>query len=194
MEKLAAGEEITSNDTAIEGVKKFTLGMFNMPSMEGEGIEAPARTIEVANGFLGAFSKGPEHDAQVVDFMMYYSSAEGMSVYLDAAIPAGYSPSGPSLVYGVEYPEEIASAFDGATFIGNCQKQMCAAFARGLSDNQESTRAFYDLACQCLKGEITPQEYAEGMAAQHMEYLEVAMPDDISMSDLDTPANEPSGN
>lgn len=194
MKKLAAGEEITSNDAAIEGVKSFTLGMFNMPSMEGEGIEAPARTIEVPNGFLGAFSKNAEHDAQVVDFVKFYSSAEGMGAFMGAAIPAGYAPAGPSLVYGVEYPEEIAAAFDGATFIGNCQKQKCAAFARGLADNQESTRAFYDLACQCLKGEITVDQYAEGMAKQHMQYLEAAMGDDISMADLQNPANEPTGN
>ncbi len=202
MKKAAAGEEVTSGDTVIEGIKQFELGSFNMPSMTNESgkwgadeiFQAPARTIEVSNGFLGGFSRNAEQDAHIVDFMMYYSSAEGMSLYLDAMLGADGSVAGPCLVYGVEYPEEVAKSFEGSTFIGNCQKGYCAAFARGLSDNQESTRAYYDLAQKCLTGEITPEQYAEQMAAQHMQYYDECLPTSISYSDMENPANEPVGN
>ncbi len=204
MNKVKAGEEVLGSDgeTAIEGIKEFTLGTFNMPSMTNESgefgadeiFQAPARTIEVSNGFLGAFSRSAEQDAHIVDFVMYYSSAEGMGRYVDGLLAEDGSLSGPCLVHGVEYPEEVASIFNSAEFIGNVQKGRGASFARGLSDNQESTRAYYDLAQKCLRGEITPEAYAEGMAAQHMQYFEDCLPTGIALSDLDHPENEPVGN
>ncbi len=207
MNKVKAGEAVTKtdadgNEVAIEGIKEFTLGTFNMPSMTNESgeygadeiFQAPARTIEVSNGFLGGFSRSAEQDAHIVDFMMYYSSAEGMGRYVDGLLAKDGSLSGPCLVYGVEYPDEVASIFNSAEFIGNCQKGQGAMFARGLRDNQESTRAFYMLAMDCLNGVITPAEYAEGMAEQHMQYFNDCLPTDIALSDLDNPANEPVGN
>ncbi len=201
MKKAKAGEEITSGDEVIEGVQVFELGMFNMPSMTNESgkygadevFQAPARTIEVSTGFLGAFSRSAEQDAHIVDFMMYYCSAQGMSAAVQAGLAAGWTPSGASQVYGVTYPDEIQSAFEATEWIGNCQKQRCQAFARGLSDNQESTRKFYDLAQQCLTGEITPEQYAEEMAKQHMQYFEACLPTSISIADLAHPELEPVG-
>lgn len=207
MKKAEAGEEVTTkdadgNDVAIEGIKRFKLGAFNMPSMTNESgkwgvdevFQAPVRTIEVPTGFLGAFNRSAEHTAQVVDFMMYYCSAEGMSLYLNAMLGAQGSVDGPCLVYGVEYPADIAAAFEDTEFIGNCQKGRGQAFARGIADNQESTRKFYDLAQQCLKGEITCEQYAEEMAKQHLSYFDQVLPKSIALSDLENPANEPVGN
>ncbi|WP_195975538.1 ABC transporter substrate-binding protein [Hydrogeniiclostridium mannosilyticum] len=108
MDKLSSGEQImTGNgEEEITGVKQFELGHFNMPSMEGEGIEAPARTLEVATGFFGAVKKDKEHDAMVVDFLMYFSSAEGQGIYLNGGLEGGMALNGPSLVYDVEIPGE----------------------------------------------------------------------------------------
>lgn len=178
---------------AVEGTI-FTLGSFPMPSMEGEGILAPARTIEVSNGFLGAVSKDQEHDELVVDFMMYYSSAEGLGVYLDAAIAAGGSIAGPCLVYGVEYPEEIAAAFANVKYIGNCQKGYCAALARGLADLPESTREYYNNAYSYLTGQTTVDEYLAAQQAQYEKYLPTVMANsEVSEKDLENPAAEPTG-
>ena len=48
MASIDAGEAVTIGDgdaaVELEGLKKFALGTFAMPSMEGEGIEAKART------------------------------------------------------------------------------------------------------------------------------------------------------
>ena len=131
MKKAAAGETIMNGEEAIEGVEVFELGMFNMPSMTNESgkfgadeiFKAPARTIEVSTGFLGAFSRSAEQDAHIVDFMMYYCSEEGHSLAVQAGLENGWVPSGASQVYGVTYPADIQSAFESTEWIGNCQKQ-----------------------------------------------------------------------
>lgn len=195
MAALAEGGEILdSNGEAIEGATAFELGTFNMPSMEGEGIEAKARTIEVANGFLGGISKDQAHDDLVVDFLMYYSSADGMATYIDAALEDGYCPNGPSLVYGVEYPEDIMNAFENLTFIGNCQKDFNNLLARGIGESAETFRNFYDYSYQYLTGAITVDEWAEKHEQNIMDNLENAMEEKgVGLSDLENPANEPIG-
>ena len=175
-------------------MKAFTLGTFNMPSMEGEGIEAPARTIEVANGTLGAVSKNQAHDDLVVDFLMYYSSEEGMTEFLNAAIDAGYAPSGASLVYGVEYPEEYQNAFGKLEFIGNAQTGYSSMLARGVGESAETFRNFYDYSYKYLSGEISIDEWLTDHQQNIMDHLESCMEDNgISDTDLENPANMPTG-
>jgi ABC-type glycerol-3-phosphate transport system substrate-binding protein len=195
MKALEAGEEVKdSAGNVISDIKAFTLGTFNMPSMEGAGIEAPARTIEVANGFLGCVSKDQAHNDQVVDFLMYFSSEKGMSVYLNAAIAAGACPSGASLVYGVEYPQEIQNAFAGLTFIGNAQKGFNNTLSRGIGESAETFRNFYDYSYQYLTGAISIDDWASAHKKNVMDNLPNAMAEKgISDKDLENPANEPTG-
>lgn len=198
MDKVALGEEVTSGDTVIEGITPFEIGTFNMPSMEGEGIEAPARTIEVATGFIGAIKKDKAHDDAVVDFLMYWSSEEGQSKYLSAGIEAGMAPAGPSLVYGVKLPDDIQSMFDNLTFIGNCQKGNGQKLARGLAgsagDITESYRLFYDYSYRYLTGQIDLEGWIKEHCANIEMYLPTAMETSgISMADIENPQNAPSG-
>ena len=195
MEALASGEEITNSaGEAIEGAKSFTLGTFNMPSMEGAGIEAPARTIEVANGFLGCVSKTQEHNDLVVDFLMFYSSPEGMSAYIDAGLEAGLVPSGPSLVYGVTYPDDVQNAFENLTMIGNCQKSYGNSLARGFGEIAESYRSFYNYSYDYLTGAIDVDNFLQQHQQNIMDNLEQAMSNEnISFNDLENPASEPTG-
>lgn len=195
MKALEAGEEVKDDaGNAITDMKAFTLGTFNMPSMEGNGIEAKARTIEVANGFLGCVSKDQAHNDQVVDFMMFYSSAEGMSEYINASIAAGACPAGASLVYGVEYPEEIQNAFSGLNFIGNAQKGFNNTLARGIGESAETFRNFYDYSYKYLTGAISLDEWAADHQKNIMDNLEKAMAEKgVSMKDLENPANAPTG-
>lgn len=196
MKALAEGKEITFNEEegAIEGVKGFTLGSFNMPSMEGEGIEGKARTIEVANGFLGCVSKDQAHNDLVVDFLMYYSSSEGMSKFAEAALADGWVPSGPSLVYGVQYPDDVQAAFENLTMIGNCQKGYGQALARGFAEIPESYRAFYDYCYRYLTGAIDVDQFLTEHQQNIMTNFETGMVNSqIGYSDLENPANEPTG-
>ncbi|WP_177576825.1 ABC transporter substrate-binding protein [Hydrogeniiclostridium mannosilyticum] len=197
MDKLAAGEQIMAGngEDEITGVKKFEMGTFNMPSMEGEGIEAPARTVEVATGFFGAVKKDKEHDAMVVDFLMYFSSAEGQGIYLNGGLEGGMALNGPSLVYDVEIPGEYADLFDGLTFIGNCQKGYGQMMARGApGDVQNSLREWYDYSQKFLTGQISIDEWASMHKDNIMKYLDDSLAGSkISRSDLDNPQNEPTG-
>ena len=160
MDAVAAGESVAlDEETTIEGVQEFGLGTFSMPSMEGDSFEAPARTIEVATGFLGAVKKDVEHDDMVVDFLMYYSSPEGFAIYTDALIENGGRPDGIPLVNGVELEGELADMFANITYIGNVQKGWGQALARGIGDNQEALRAWYTYTMDFLNGNITIEEW-----------------------------------
>lgn len=172
----------------------FELGTFNMPSMEGPEFLAPARTIEVAVGFIGAISKSVEHDEAVVDFLMYYTSPEGYGAYLSTGIENGMSVNGPALVDGVELPEEYAAMFANLSFIGNCQKGYNAALARGIGDNQEALRAWYGYTMDLLNGKIDIDTWGKMHQENQMGHLaEVLAASKINPSDLDNPANEPTG-
>lgn len=202
MDKLTSGEGLVDAEgnvrVAAEGITPFELGTFNMPSMEGEGIEAPARTIEVPVGFLGAIKKDKAHDEAVVDFMMYLTSAEGYSAYITGLYENGATLNGPALVYGASLPEEIQSMFDNLSFIGNCQKGSGVKLARGMSgssgDITESYRQFYDYSYRYLTGEIDLEQWIAEHQANIDQYLPTAMETSgISEADLENPQNAPSG-
>jgi ABC-type glycerol-3-phosphate transport system substrate-binding protein len=192
MAKLAAGQAVESNDQAISGVTRFELGTFNMPSMEGPGIEAKARTIEVAMGNLGAIKKDKAHNDLVADFLMYYSSKDGYSRFLSAGLAAGRAVSGPPLVYGVELPPDYQALFANLSFIGNAQKGYGAGLARGIGDVQEALRAFYDYSYNYLSGRTTVDQWLSSHRATTLQYLDQAMVNSkISRNDLRNPQNAP---
>ena len=201
MADLVSGKETEDNDgTALsaEGITMFELGTFPMPSMEGEGIEAPARTIEVANGFFGAIKKDKAHDDAVADFMMYISSAEGYTNFLQAGYEADMQISGPTLVYGAELPGNVQESFDSLEFIGNVQKGNGVKLARGLAgsagDITESYRLFYDYSYRFLMGEIDIEGWIAEHCANIAQYLDEAMTTSgVSMTDLENPQNQPTG-
>ncbi|MGL1891399.1 MAG: ABC transporter substrate-binding protein [Spirochaetaceae bacterium] len=195
MDKMALGEDIVSGETTIEGVQKFELGTFNMPSMEGPGIEAPARTIEVALGFIGAIKKEKVHDDLVADFLMYYSSSFGFSDYMSAGLESGWVPAGPSLVKGVELPAEYGAMFENLDFIGNVQKGFGQAIARGVpGDVQESLREWYSYTQDYFTNKIDVDQWG----AFHQKNLETHIDaslqaQKIGRNDLLNPQNTPAG-
>ena len=197
MNSIDAGQDIVVGEetVSVEGLKKFTLGTFAMPSMEGEGIEAPARTIEVATGFLSAIKKDADHNDMVVDFLEYYTSGEGFGIYTDALIANGGVPGGLPLVKGVELSGDLAEMFANIEYIGNVQKGYGQALARGVGDNQEALRAWYTYSMDFLDGKISVDEWAEQHQANQLKYApEVMKAGKVSMNDLETPENEPTGN
>jgi raffinose/stachyose/melibiose transport system substrate-binding protein len=196
MDKLTKGEAITSGDTKIDGVQRFDIGTFNMPSMDGPGIEAPARTIEVPIGFLGAIKKDKTHDDLVADFLMFYSSKEGMSTYISAGLKAGWTPAGPSLVKDVSLPAEYAAMFKDLKFIGNVQKGYGSSLSRGAPpDIQESLRDWYGYSQDFLTGKIGIDAWAAKHKANILKYLPDSMKAlKITEDDLKNPQNAPSGN
>ena len=131
----------------------------------------------------------------VVDFLKFYTSAEGYSIFLEALIENGGVPDGLPLVKGVELEGELAEMFANIEYIGNCQKGFCQALARGIGDNQEALRAWYGYSMDLLNGKITVDEWAEQHRANQLKYApEVMESSKISMNDLANRQNEPSGN
>lgn len=194
MDDLKAGKEIMSNNEVIADAKIFEIGTFNMPSMEGEEFLAPARTIEVAVGFIGAAKKDKAHDDLIVDFLMYYTSPDGYGRYLAAGIADGMSINGPALVHGVQLPDDIATLFDGLSFIGNAQKGFGQALARGIADNQEALRAWYGYTMDYMNGKISIDTWGEMHQENQMAHFDDALiAARANPQDLDNPQNAPTG-
>jgi raffinose/stachyose/melibiose transport system substrate-binding protein len=198
MDNLAGGKEIKSGETKIEGVQKFEMGSFNNPSMEGAGIEATARTIEVALGFISGVKKDKAHDDLVADFMMYYSSKEGFGKYMAAGLTAGWNPAGPALVYDVELPAEYTSLFSEVKFVGNGQKGFGNMLARGAKSNKgdidTSYREWYKYTQDFFTGKIDVNKWATLHKANFIKYLPEMMKNSgISENDLKNPQTAPSG-
>ena len=193
MKALKAGQKVKVGEQEVD-MKGFKLGTFNMPSMEGDGIEGKARTIDVATGFIGCVSKDQAHNDQVVDFIMFYSSVEGMSAYVQASIAAGAVPSGPSLVYGVQYDDEINAAFASLKFIGNAQKGFNNTLARGIGEGAETFRNFYDYTYQYLTGAISLDDWAKAHQKNIDDNFASALKEKgVSENDMKNPANAPTG-
>ena len=197
MDLVNAGKDVVAQDatTKIEGIKQFKLGTFNMPNMAGAGIEAPARTIEVAVGFLGAVKKDKAHDDLVADFLMYYSSAEGFGQYMTGGLTAGWTPAGPPLVKGVALSADYADLFKELQFIGNSQKGYGQMLARGApGDVQQSLRDWYGYSQEFLNSKITVDQWATKHKANVLKYFADSLKaSKINPGDLDTPQNAPTG-
>lgn len=194
MEEFKATGFYESQDgEKVEG-NVFTLGTFPMPTMEGEGIEAKVRTIEVPTIGMMALSKSQEHNDLVADFMMFYSSKEGMSIYVTSMLENGGSVDGPSYVFGVEYPENVAAAFENVEYIGNAQKGYLNVFSKGVPLIDESGREFYNDSYEYFMGKITIDEMLARSQANLEKYLPFLMQGlGISEQDIQNPANAPVG-
>lgn len=200
MDNIASGKEVTAgaDKTVISGVQNFEMGSFSNPSMEGAGIEASARTIEVALGFLSAVKKDKVHDDLVADFMMYYSSKEGFGEFLSAALDAGFNPAGPSLVYEVELPEVYAKMFAEVEFVGNGQKGQGNILARGAKSNKgdidPSYREWYQYTQEFFNGKISIDDWSKKHAANFEKYFpQILQNGGISENDLKNPQTAPAG-
>jgi hypothetical protein len=174
----------------------FDLGSFNNPTMEGEAVDAPARTIEVNIGFWSIPKKEQAQNELEVDFLMYLTSPEGYGVYLqnklDANNPQG-GINGPPIVQNVELPAEYAERFAQLKLIGNTEKDTAGTYrARGVGDYQPSVREWVDLTQQYFDNKISLDDFL----TKYQSSLEGMMPDilkhmQLTEEDLKTPEKKP---
>lgn len=179
------------NTVSSEG---FTLGTFSMPTMNGEGIEAPVRSIEVPTSGFCILNKDQEHNDLVMDFIMYYTSEEGMGIYVDAYLNAGGSLDGPCLVHGVPFPEKYAPMFENLESIGNVQCGYAFYFATSVPAISEAAREFDNLAYEYLNGRMSLDEFlpkVQDNIKAYMPTLQQVL--NISDADIENPANAPAG-
>jgi hypothetical protein len=179
-------------------MRGFEIGTFMMPSMEGEHVKAPARTIEVPVGFIGVIDKNKTKTELCMDFMMFLSGKKGFQTYMDSIIGGGNAPNGISLVYDVTMPEEYAEIYEGLYPIGNVQKPPCQTLARGAPNEiQQSNREWHNYTVTYFKSGKTPADL-DAWAAAHQNNIMNYMDDSLSSagiarSDLNNPQNRPVG-
>ena len=172
----------------------FELGTFSMPTMTGEGIEVPVRSIEVPSSGFSILNKDQEHNDLVMDFIMFYSSTEGMAIYVDAFLKAGGSLDGPSYVYGIPFPEKYAPMFENLESIGNVQIGYAYCFATSVPFMAESAREFDIMAYEYLNGRMAVEDFlsqAQSNIIKYLPGLQQAL--NISDADIENPANAPVG-
>lgn len=177
------------------GVKAFDYGFFNMPSMEGPEVQAPARTIQIPIGFYGLVSKDAEQNALDMNFMMYLTSPEGYMVYAEAIQNSkDASLSGAPALKDIVLPAEMTAAFADFTPIGNTEGYESAAnkLARGLNDYQPSVQDWVGSVQRFFAGKITTEQYLNELQANVDKYLEPMLKQGKKeLSDLDTPESRP---
>jgi raffinose/stachyose/melibiose transport system substrate-binding protein len=152
----------STDDLAANG---FDSGSFNNPTMEGDQVNAEARTIEVNIGFWSVPKKDQQQNDLEVDFLMFATSPEGFGAYLqnrlDPNNPHG-GISGPPAVKNVDLPGDLAERFNNLKLIGNTEKSTAGTYrARGVGDYQPTVREWVDLAQQYFTDKITLDEFLE---------------------------------
>ncbi len=197
---LSEGEYVPADaaegETLQEDTSAFEIGSFNMPSMEGPEVDAPARTIEVTTGFLGVPRKDRQQNDLEVDFLMYLTSPEGFGTYLANTLdPANLrgSIAGPPIVKDVALPDAYAEQFSQLRLIGNMEKNTAGRLpARGVADYQPSVREWVDLSQQYFNDGITLDQFLgqydasiDRLFPELLEHLQLVE------GDLATPAKTP---
>lgn len=174
----------------------FELSSFNNPSMEGDGVDAPARTIEVNIGFWGVPAKEQAQNDLEVDFLMFMTSPEGYGAYIKNRLDPNNAEggvNGPSIVKNVQLPEEIAARFASLALIGNTEKDTAGTYrARGVADYQPTVREWVDLAQQYFTDEITLDEFlAQYQASLENNFDGILEHSQLTPQDLEDPTKKP---
>ena len=198
-QNVAEGEPTPTPVPGAAQATAFEIGTFNNPSMEGEYVDAPARTIEVNIGFWGVPKKDQKQNDLEIDFLMFITSPNGYGLYLRNKLDANNlngGIAGPPVVKDVELPKLYADRFANVELIGNTEKDTAGTYrARGLNDYQPMIREWVDYAQQYFDGKITVDEflakYQEAMEAQ----FEIMITEHLKWADglqaLDNPEKEP---
>ncbi|MCC3375338.1 ABC transporter substrate-binding protein [Cohnella sp. REN36] len=177
------------------GVKPFDYGFYNMPSMEGPEVMAPARTIQIPIGFYGFVNKSAEQNALNADFMMYLTSPEGYGVYVKAIQDSSdASLSGAPALKDVTLPPEMTKAFADFAPIGNTEGYQSPgnSLARGLMDYQPSVQDWVGSVQRFFDGKLTTEQYLKELQTNVDKYFEPMLKQGKKeLSDLDTPERRP---
>lgn len=173
-------------------VSTFEWDIFENPSMEGDLVKSPVRSVESATGeYLSVVEKSQEQTDLAVDFLMFWASPAGYQPYLDALVEAGgFSPSGPLEVQGVEDPPELQELFDQVTLLGNAETNYNGFWtgAGGGNIKQDLRSLFQD----ALEGDLAPDEYASQLQEYIVDNLDAILETaDLTRDDIEDPARQP---
>lgn len=144
-----AGIERTFDDNGVEG---FEVGVFQYPPMTSQtsGVETGVdytRDTGGASGYYGVINKNKKQSDLAMDFLMFFASPQGQTVYLDAMARENIAPQGISLIYNVDMPEKWVGKYD-VEFQGSADSNPLAGFSRGFMDEAEGVRQYVELSQQ----------------------------------------------
>ena len=177
--------------------KVFTVGSFNNPSMEGPLVDAPARTIEVNIGFWSIPAKSQAQNDLEADFLMFVTSPQGYSTYLQNVLDPNNSDSaginGPPVVQGVTLPGDLQTRFDALRLIGNTEKDTAGTYrSRGVADYQPSVRAWVDLAQRYFSDELSLDDFLKQYQQSLVDnFAGILQQQNLTPDDLKDPTRKP---
>ena len=198
---LAEGEygegEVADEDSA--AATEFEYGRFAFPTIEGDCVQGTARANELTSGSLALPKKDRGQNDLEADFVMFWTSPEGMAVYLENKLdPENLQGgiAGPPLIKDVELPGQWAEVFENSVFVGNYEKPGAPgdAVARGFFKYEPTKREWSIMVQEFFEGQRTAEEFAadyQTLLEENwdglLEYL------NVEDADLDAPEKRPPG-
>lgn len=173
-------------------ISAFQWGTFENPTMEGDLVKSPVRSVESATGeYLSIVNKNQEQTDLVVDFLQFFTSKTGHQIWVDAqaALPT-FTPSGPIEVKGVVDPPEIQELFSQISLIGNAEVNYNGFWTAMAAGNimQDTRNLFKD----GLEGTLNPEEYASAVQSYATDNFDAILEaSSLTDADLDDPSRQP---
>ncbi|MEM7133857.1 MAG: extracellular solute-binding protein [Chloroflexota bacterium] len=189
--------EVDEEDS--KAAAEFEYGRFAFPSHEGPCVQGTARANELTSGTLALPIKNREQNDLEIDFVMFWTSPEGMKIYLENKLDQenlSGGISGPPLIKNVELPDPWQDIFASSVFVGNYEKPGAPgdAVARGFFKFEETVREWSIMVQEVFEGRRTEDSFAEDYQALLddnfdglLEFL------NIEPEDLDAPEKRPPG-
>ena len=199
---LAQGEyggtaEVTEEDSA--AAVEFEYGRFAFPTIEGPCVQGTARANELTSGYLALPLKDRAQNDLEVDFVMFWTSQQGMKIFLENKLDQENLQggiAGPPLIKNVALPGKWKDIFAQSVFIGNYEKPGAPgdAVARGFFKYEETKREWSIMVQEFFEGKLTAEEFAAGYQTLlednfdgMLEFL------NLTHEDLDNPEKRPPG-
>ena len=199
---LAQGEyggqaEVTEEDSA--AAVEFEYGRFAFPNIEGACVQGTARANELTQGYLALPLKDRAQNDLEVDFVMFWTSPQGMKIFLENKLdPENLQGgiAGPTLIRNVTLPGEWQEVFDNSVFVGNYEKPGAPgdAVARGFFKYEETKREWSIMVQEFFEGKLTAEEFAEryqDLLDDNFDGLLEFL--NLTHEDLDNPEKRPPG-
>lgn len=199
---LAQGEYAGTGEVEDEkaaAAVEFEYGRFAFPSIEGACVQGTARANELTQGYLALPKKNRAQNDLETDFVMFWTSPEGMRIFLENKLDEENLQggiAGPPLIRGVSLPDAWKDVFANSVFIGNYEKPGAPgdAVARGFFKHEESKRIWSIMVQEFFAGTRTAEEFAadyqqllEDTFGSLLEYL------NLTEEDLASPEKRPPG-
>ena len=136
----------------------FEVGNFWFPPITEDPLCCGSFRGVGGGGMVLAVTKkdSPEHERNVIDFLMYLSSPQSGKVLVERTIAEDKDLIGPLLIKGVGLPEHLAKRYE--VFMGHGFEKI--GF-RGLMDEQESVSEWVVIAQEYFAGRLSLDDFTE---------------------------------